>query len=117
MSFVETEHEPLISFDDVFSGESFSKNTAKKIEKETHTRLYICAINILKSMDEKFDDDSRTDFYFYIKRFVEFIRCYPADLMVGIMKEMKINYKNIYEKAIKNDDFVELYFKSYGISR
>lgn len=37
-------------------------------------------------MDEKFDDDSRTDSY--IERFVEFIRCYPADLMVGIMKEI-----------------------------
>ena len=115
MSFVETEHEPLISFDDVFSGESLSRNTAKRIEKETHTRLYICAVNILKNMDEKFDNDSRTDFY--IERFVEFIRCYPADLMVGIMKEMKINHKKIYDKSIKNNDFVELYFKSYGISR
>ena len=52
-----------------------------------------------------------------INRFIEFLKSYPVDLMVGIMKDIKSNYINVYNKAIENEEFVELYFESYSMIR
>ena len=52
-----------------------------------------------------------------INRFIDFLKLYPVDLMVGIMKDIKSNYINVYDKAIENEEFVGLYFESYSMIR
>ena len=46
-------------------------------------------------------------------RFIGFIKKYPVDLMVGIMKDMKNSYQKVYKSALENNDFVEAYFDAY----
>ncbi|MGL5348308.1 MAG: MoxR family ATPase, partial [Peptostreptococcaceae bacterium] len=53
----------------------------------------------------------------YTNRLVKFLKEYPVDLMVGIMKDIKNSYVNVYEKAIENEEFVEAYFESYNMIR
>ena len=48
-----------------------------------------------------------------LNRWTAFLQSYPVDLMVGIMKEMKINYEDIYKKALEQEAFVEAYFSAY----
>lgn len=110
ISFVETEHRPLISFDDVFSKDSFPEDLADRIKSESHTRLYLSAVNILKILEKYIDDDAQN---LYITRFIWFIKKYPVDLMVGIMKDMKNSYQKVYKSALENNDFVEAYFDAY----
>lgn len=110
ISFVETEHRPLISFDDVFSKNSFPEDLADKIKSESHTRLYLSAVNILKILEKYIDDDTQN---FYIPRFIAFIKKYPVDLMVGIMKDMKNSYQKVYKSALENNEFVEAYLDAY----
>lgn len=110
ISFVETEHRPLISFDDVFSKDSFPEDLADRIKSESHTRLYLSAVNILKILEKYIDDDTQN---LYITRFIWFIKKYPVDLMVGIMKDMKNSYQKVYKSALENNDFVEAYFDAY----
>ena len=86
------------------------------MNEESHTRLYLSAMNILKTLESKINSENY-DYEFYINRFIEFIKLYPIDLMVGIMKDIKNSYKNVYEKAIENEEFVEAYFKSYSLIR
>ena len=107
ISYIESDHSPLISFDDVFSEEGFSDELKEKISNESHTRLYLSAINILRNLKGNIDE-------FHISRFIEFIKLYPLDLMVGIMKDMKSNYEEIYIKALDNEEFVEAYFRAYS---
>ena len=107
VSYIEADHSPLISFDDVFSEEGLSDELKEKISKENHTRLYLSAINILRRLQENIDE-------FHISRFIEFIKLYPLDLMVGIMKDIKSNYEKIYVNALENEEFVEAYFKAYS---
>lgn len=76
-----------------------------RIKSESHTRLYLIAINILKKLDKVKAINN------YIDRFIDFISYYPVDLMIGIMKEMKRNYSNVYEEALNNDKFIDTYFK------
>ena len=88
----------------------------EKIKNESHTRLYISAMNILKTLESNLKNDYNISEN-NINRFIEFLKSYPVDLMVGIMKDIKSNYINIYSKAIENEEFVELYFESYSMIR
>lgn len=115
ISFIESNIKALISFDDVFLGDSISQEVIDKIKSETHTRLYLSASNILEKLDKVILNKEDSEIQNYINRLVEFINYYPSDLMVGIMKDMKISHKVIYEKALDNDEFIEGYFKNYNI--
>ncbi|MGL5694634.1 MAG: ATP-binding protein [Peptostreptococcaceae bacterium] len=116
ISFIESNSTTLISYNEVFSGEVLSDEVVEKIKNESHTRLYLTAMNILKKLELNMKDDN----YKYtndINRLVEFLKLYPIDLMVGIMKDIKSSYEVVYEKAIENEDFVESYFKAYSLIR
>ena len=73
-------------------------------------------MNILRYLELNIKNDSY-DSNFYINRFVQFLKEYPIDLMVGIMKDIKNSYKKVYEKAIENEEFVKAYFESYSSIR
>ncbi|EQF01935.1 putative ATPase domain protein [Clostridioides difficile CD129] len=42
---------------------------------------------------------------------------YPVDLMIGIMKDIRNSYIEVYKKAIENEEFVKSYFESYSLIR
>lgn len=116
ISFIESNHEALISFEKVFCRNYIDEEVIEIIKKETHTRLYLTAINILKILESNifsFEKESS----FYINRFVKFLKLYPIDLMVGIMKDMKNNYPVIYKLALEDQEFVDAYFESYSAIR
>ena len=115
ISFVESDSLPLISFEDVVDGETLSLEVVDQIKRESHTRLYISAMNILKNLENRMKKENETDFY--INRFMNFVKEYPVDLMVGIMKDMKNSYEYVYEKSINNENFVETYFEAYSMIR
>ncbi|MGL5718374.1 MAG: ATP-binding protein [Paraclostridium sp.] len=116
ISFVEADHEPLLAYEDVFTGGALSLEVIEKIKNENHTRLYLSAMNILRDLEMKVKEDS-FDKDYHINRFMEFIKVYPVDLMVGIMKDIKNSYSLVYEVAIENEAFVEAYFESYAAIR
>lgn len=112
ISFIEAGCNPLITYDDVFSGELLNESIIEKIKNESHTRLYLTAINILKEMESRIRNNEevlKAD----IDRLTYFLQTYPVDLMVGIMKEIKINHSEVYKIALENETFVEAYFKAY----
>lgn len=116
ISFIESNHEALISFEKVFCRNYIDEGVIEIIKKETHTRLYLTAINILKILESNifsFEKESS----FYINRFVKFLKLYPIDLMVGIMKDMKNNYPVIYKLALEDQEFVDAYFEAYSAIR
>ena len=116
VTFVESDYNALISFEEVFSRDALSEEVIEKINKETHTRLYLSAMNILKTLEENIENNSYEATY-YINRLIEFLKKYPMDLMVGIMKDMKNNYPNTYKEALENEEFVGAYFESYSSIR
>ena len=108
MSFTQEDNEPLISFDDVFAGEVMPQEIISKVKKESHTRLYLTAKNILYILDNKILLDSD------IKRLIELLGIYPVDLGVGIMQDIKESSNNVYKLCLENEAFVEMYFKAYN---
>ena len=114
ISFIESNSRALISYDDVFLVESLSDEFIKKIKSESHTRLYLSAINIIKVLEVTLKDENKDKL---INRFLEFLRLYPIDLMIGVMKDMKSRYAKVYDFAIENEEFVEMYFGAYSSIR
>ena len=115
-SFAETEQRALISFAEVFAGNSLSASVLEKVKKESHTRLYLSAKNILKNLSDTInrgDVDTRD----LISRLIAFLKHYPADLMIGVMKDMKNSYPFVYQQAIEDESFVEAYFATYSAIR
>ncbi len=115
LSFIETEHKPLLSYDDVF-GAPLTEALKEQLRTESHTRLYLSARNILKTLDSKLGTSS-ADTDSDLTRLIEFLKLYPIDLRVGIMKDIKQSYGRVYQYAIDNEDFVELYFDAYTTVR
>ena len=115
-NFAETEQRALISFAEVFAGNSLSASVLEKVIKESHTRLYLSAKNILKNLSDTInrgDVDTRD----LISRLIAFLKHYPADLMIGVMKDMKNSYPLVYQQAIEDESFVEAYFATYSAIR
>ena len=116
ISFVEAQHLPLIGYEDVFRGDKLHESVIENVKNESHTRLYLSAINILKNIASNMKDDVYAPSY-YINRLIDFLRIYPVDLRVGIMKDMKNSYHEVYNVAIENEAFVALYFEAYHLIR
>lgn len=118
MSFINSDAKPIINYNDVFNGENIDENVIEQIKSENHTRLYISAMNILRELQSDIKNERLNSLGFdYIERLVEFLKLYPVDLMIGIMKEIKNSYEDIYKIAIENEKFVDLYFQSYSLIR
>ncbi|KPI48563.1 ATPase AAA [Clostridioides difficile] len=116
ISFIESDSKPLISYEDVFLGESMDDSIIERVKDESHTRLYLSAMNILKNLELNIKND-KYESNQYINRFIEFLKVYPVDLMIGIMKDIRNSYTEVYKKAIENEEFVKSYFESYSLIR
>ncbi len=116
LSFIEADHKPLINYEDVFSGEKMSEALVERIKNESHTRLYLSAMNILKQLELTMKQQP-VEANEIMDRFMAFLKAYPVDLMVGIMKDMKESYVEVYKNALENEAFIEGYFAAYSLIR
>ena len=116
VSFALSDYSPLISYEYVFSGSSLNESVIERVKKESHTRLYLSAKNILNNLETNVKDYNHDSGY-YINRLIEFLKIYPVDLMIGIMKDIKNSYTEVYKYAIENEAFVDAYFAAYSSIR
>jgi len=112
VAFVDSDFRALISYDDVFSGNFLHESIGEKVKNESHTRLYLAAKNILKHLETYLQNDG-LDAESTVERLLVFLKLYPVDLMIGIMKDIKNSCPAVYELALENETFVEAYFESY----
>lgn len=116
LSFVESDPSPLLAYEDVFSGGALREPVKEKVGRETHTRLYLSAKNILKRLDTVLQEEG-VDASRMIDRLVEFLRLYPVDLRIGLMKDIRNGHPQLYQQAAKNEAFVESYFEAHRSGR
>jgi hypothetical protein len=116
VNFAESDYSPLVSFEDVFQGLAITETITQRIRTETHTRLYLSAKNILKSL-EAFVKSNQEDVDNKVERLIELLKIYPIDLRVGIMKDIRNSYPEIYKYATEKDAFIELYFEAYTLMK
>ncbi|GAA0076865.1 MoxR family ATPase [Clostridium sp. CTA-5] len=99
---------PLIKVEDLFENEILSFELKENIKNENHSRLYILAKNSLN-----FIENNRSEKNLIL--FSKMLDLYPRDLRLGIMKEIKRDYKSgIYELLLDQDEFIESFFNIFN---
>lgn len=108
VSFIESDQEPLIIFDDVLTAVQKSgaiMSMAEQVKGESPTRLYVAAKNMLHRLNRNSNAEE-------IHHFVEFLTLYPGDLRVAVMKDLRNTYERVYAYAIEDDLFVDTFFEA-----
>ena len=98
---------PLIKVEEIFENEILSADIKDRINKENHSRLYILAKNSLKYLEDNKSEKNA-------ELFGQLLDCYPKDLRLGIMKEVKKDCKEtVYEILLDNDMFLDAFFNIF----
>ncbi|MBW6410827.1 ATP-binding protein [Clostridium weizhouense] len=99
---------PLIKIEDLFENEILSFELKENIKNENHSRLYILAKNSLNFLENNYCEKN-------LILFSKMLNLYPRDLRLGIMKEIKRDYKNgVYELLLDQDEFIESFFNIFN---
>ncbi|AKA70017.1 ATP-binding protein [Clostridium scatologenes] len=107
-NYLENNKNPLIKPENIFMDENIGNELKERIESESHSRLYLVAKNALNYLNNK-DHEKRE-----IRLLSELLQCYPADLKMSIMQEIKWNYEDsLYKEFLEEPSFVEGYFDIY----
>ncbi|WP_297420119.1 AAA family ATPase [Clostridium sp.] len=106
-SFLINLKKPLIKIEDIFNNEILDFDLKEKVNNENHSRLYILAKNSLRYLENMPIEKN-------FNLFSELLDLYPRDLRLGIMKEIKRDYKEgIYENLLENDEFLDAFFNIF----
>lgn len=107
-SFLTNLKKPLISVEDIFNNEVLNFELKDRIQKESHSRLYIVVKNSLKYLEAHNIEKN-------LKLFSEFLNLYPRDLRLGIMKEIKRDYsKTVYKELLETEEFLDSFFNIFN---
>jgi hypothetical protein len=104
-AFIQNSKDTLLKPEKFFSHKSLTSDIEAYVQKESHTRLYLTASNLLRYLNNIDSSDKE------IKLFSQFLNLHPYDLRMGIMKTIKDNYGNsLYEKFLDDDIFLDSFF-------
>ena len=106
-NYISNIKKPLILMEYLFSYEFLPIEFKDGLQNESHSRLYILAKNAINYVVKNSSDNN-------ISLFSELLSCYPRDLRLGIMKEIKSDYSiEFYRKLLDCDEFIESFFEIY----
>lgn len=109
MAYINTLNKPIISNEEIFESKVLGFNVRERIMSENHSRMYIIAksaLNYLESLEEYEEE---------LGVFSDLLSCYPKDLRLGIMKEIKSDHsRELYNKLLQEDKFLEAFFDIYS---
>lgn len=105
-TFIANLKKPVITAEKIFEYGVISEDIKDIVSKESHSRLYILFKNCVKYLMQ----NEKCEYY---RIFSELLNCYPRDLRLGIMKEIKRDYNSIYQKLLDEDSFLEAFFNIY----
>lgn len=107
INFIKENKKPLITPDEIFKNEKIDKELEERVENQSHSRLYLEAKNALSYIR------NHEDKYRNVNIFSNLIQLFPSDLKMGIMQEIKFNYKDVYSEFLENEVFIEGFFQMF----
>lgn len=108
VNFIESDQEPLITFDDVLVAvqkPGAIMSMAEQVKGESPTRLYVAAKNMLHRLNRNSNAEE-------VHHFIEFLTLYPGDLRVAVMKDLRNTYERVFAYAIEDDLFIDTFFEA-----
>lgn len=107
-TYIDEKKQSFITPQEIFSKDYIDEELESLVGRETHIRLYLIARNALQYLKDNHNGNE-------IRIFSEFLKLYPVDLRLGIMKEIKANYSgSLYNDFLEEDTFLEAFFAIYN---
>ena len=107
IGFARNFNSPLIKAEKLLDYDFIPYEIKEIIQKENHSRLYMLAKRLVQLLNEEENRDK-------IKLLGEVLMCYPKDLRLGVMKDIKEDYNGgLYKEILRQDTFIEAFFDIY----
>ncbi|MGL5648582.1 MAG: ATP-binding protein [Clostridium sp.] len=108
MNFIKENSKQMIEVNQIFEFDVLTSEMKEMIKKESTSRLYILIKKVLNYLE---DEEVRSK---KIKIVGSLLDLYPRDLRLGIMKEIKRDFKDgLYEELLDTDEFLNAFFNIY----
>ncbi|MDU5110568.1 MAG: AAA family ATPase [Clostridium sp.] len=108
INYIKNIKNPLIKPEELYSYIILPMDVKEELRKESHSRLYILAKNSLRYLSDNNTEANR-------RLFSDLLTCYPKDLRLGIMKEIKGEVSlELYNELLNEDMFLDAFFEIFG---
>ena len=109
IAYISNLNKPIISNEEIFESDVLGFNIRERIMSENHSRMYIIAKSALYYLE------GLNDYNKELEVFSDLLSCYPKDLRLGIMKEIKSDHsEELYRNLLNEDKFLEAFFEIYS---
>ena len=109
IAYISNLNKPIISNEEIFESDVLGFNIRERIMSENHSRMYIIAKSALYYLE------GLKDYNKELEVFSDLLSCYPKDLRLGIMKEIKSDHsEELYRNLLNEDKFLEAFFEIYS---
>ena len=109
IAYISNLNKPIISNEEIFESDVLGFNIRERIMSENHSRMYIIAKSALYYLE------GLKDYNKELEVFSDLLSCYPKDLRLGIMKEIKSDHsEELYRNLLNEDKFLEAFFDIYS---
>lgn len=109
ISYINILNKSILSNEEIFEGKVLGFNVRERIMSENHSRMYVIAKSALYYLE------SLNKYKNELEIFSDLLSCYPKDLRLGIMKEIKSDHSGeLYNELLHEDKFLEAFFDIYS---
>ena len=113
IAFLRDKKNPITTVKEIFksSEKDFNDRVLYKIKGDSSTRQFVIIDRCIRYISENIKEfnDKKTGEN-SCKRFIEVCKVLPKDIMVGVLKNIGVNHKNIHDTFTKYDDYMDLFF-------
>jgi len=113
IAFLRDKKNPITTVKEIFksSEKDFNDRVLYKIKGDSSTRQFVIIDRCIRYISENIKEfnDKKTGEK-QCTRFIEVCKVLPKDIMVGVLKNIGVNHKNIHDTFTKYDDYMDLFF-------
>jgi len=113
IAFLRDKKNPITTVKEIFKStdKDFNESVLLKVKGDSSTRQFVIIDRCIRYINENIKDfsDKKTGEK-QCSRFIEVCKVLPKDIMVGVLKNIGVNFKNIHDTFTKYDDYMDLFF-------
>jgi len=112
IAFLRDKKNPITTVKEIFkSADKDFDSVLLKVKGDSSTRQFVIIDRCIRYINENIKDfnDKKTGEK-QCTRFIEVCKVLPKDIMVGVLKNIGVNFKSIHDTFTKYDDYMDLFF-------
>lgn len=113
IAFLRDKKNPITTTAEIFKSTDvdFETNIIRKIKGDSPTRQFVIIDRCIRYIEDNIKNFSdKKNGEKLCKRFINVCKVLPKDIMVGVLKNIGVNFKSIHNVFTKYEDYMDLFF-------